>query len=453
VVKSTVDSSPLWIKDPLAIFAGDADRGIVLHNGRIVELVPAGRSPATANVRTFDASEHVVLPGLINTHHHFFQTLTRAVPAALDRELFDWLQALYPIWARLTPETLELGMTLAMAELALSGCTMTTDHHYVFPAGLEDAIDIEVDAAKRLGLRVLLTRGSMNRSKRDGGLPPDSVVQDEDTILADSERVVRRHHQTGDGAMVQIALAPCSPFSVTKALMRATADLAARLNVRLHTHLAETEDENWYCQETYKCRPLDYLEECGWLNYRTWLAHGIHFNAGEMKRLAGARTAISHCACSNQTLASGHCPVCDMERAGVAVGIGVDGSASNDSSNLMQELRAAFLLQRSRYGVKAVSHKDVLRWATRGSAACTGRSDIGGIAVGKMADLALFKLDEPRFSGSGDPLAALVLCGAHRADRVMVGGRWIVEDGEIPGLDMHKLKTRHAAAARSLQSP
>jgi 8-oxoguanine deaminase len=452
-MESTVNSSPLWIKDPLAILASDADRGIVLHDDRIVELVPAGRSPLTANAQTFDASNHVVLPGLINTHHHFFQTLTRAVPAALDRELFDWLQALYPIWARLTPEALELGMTLAMAELALSGCTMTTDHHYVFPAGLEDAIDIEVGAAKRVGLRVLLTRGSMNRSKRDGGLPPDSVVQDEDTILADSERVVSRHHQAGEGAMIQIALAPCSPFSVTTSLMRTTADLAARLNLRLHTHLAETEDENRYCQELYKCRPLDYLEDCGWLNSRTWLAHGIHFNADEMKRLARARTAISHCACSNQTLASGHCPVCDMERTGVAVGIGVDGSASNDSSNLMQEVRAAFLLQRSRYGVKAVSHKDVLRWATRGSAACAGRGDIGEIALGKMADLALFKLDEPRFSGSGDPLAALVLCGAHRADRVMVGGHWIVEDGKIQGIDMRELRTRHAAAAHALQSP
>lgn len=452
MVNSTVNSSPLWIKDPLAIFASDADRGIVVHNGRIVELVPAGCSPATAEVQTLDAGEHVVLPGLINTHHHFFQTLTRAVPAALDRELFDWLQALYPIWARLTPEALDLGTTLAMAELALSGCTMTTDHHYVFPAGLEDALDIQVGCARCLGLRVLLTRGSMNRSQRDGGLPPDAVVQDEDTILADCERVVNLHHQAGEGAMVQIALAPCSPFSVTTSLMRATAELATRLDVRLHTHLAETEDENRYCQELYKCRPLEYLEECGWLGERTWLAHGIHFNGDEMKRLGRARTAISHCACSNQTLASGFCPVCDMERVGVAIGIGVDGSASNDSSNLMQELRAAFLLQRSRYGVKAVGHQDVLRWATRGSAACTGRTDIGEIAVGKMADLSLFKLNEPRFSGSGDPLAALVLCGAHRADRVMVGGRWIVMDGEIPGLDMRELKMRHAAAARALQS-
>ena len=446
------EKSTLWIKDPLAILADGADRGIVVRGGRVVELVPAGRSPSTQNVEIFDAGEHVVLPGLINTHHHFYQTLTRAVPAALDRELFPWLQALYPIWARLTPEALDLGMTVAMAELVLSGCTTTTDHHYVFPAGLEEAIDIEVAAARRLGLRVLLTRGSMNRSQRDGGLPPDSVVQDEDTILADSERVVARYHEAGEGAMVQIALAPCSPFSVTTSLMRSTADLASRLNVRLHTHLAETEDENRYCQEVHNCRPLDYLEECGWLNDRVWLAHGIHFNAGEMKRLGRAGTTISHCPCSNQSLASGTCPVCEMEQAGVRIGIGVDGSASNDGSNLMQEVRAAYLLQRSRYGVKQVSHVDALRWATQGSAACVGRVDIGEIAVGKIADLAFFKLDELRFSGSGDALAALVLCGAHRADQVMVGGHWIVENGEIPGLDLRALMTRHAAAARTLQS-
>jgi 8-oxoguanine deaminase len=446
------DASPLWIKDPLAVFADGAERGIVIHNGRIAELIPAGRSPATPNVKTFDAGEHVMLPGLINTHHHFYQTLTRAVPAALDRELFPWLAALYPIWARLTPEALDLAMTLAMAELMLSGCTTTTDHHYVFPAGAEDGIDIEVAAARRLGLRVLFTRGSMNLSQRDGGLPPDSVVQDEDTILADSERVVARYHDAGPGAMVQIALAPCSPFSVTTSLMRATADLAKRLDVRLHTHLAETEDENRFCQELYKCRPLDYLEDCGWLSERTWLAHGIHFTPDEIKRLARAGTTIAHCACSNQTLASGTCPVCAMEEAGMQIGIGVDGSASNDASNLMQEVRAAFLLQRSRYGVSKVSHKDALRWATAGSAACVGRSDIGVIAAGALADLALFKLDELRFSGSGDPLAALVLCGAHRADRVMVGGRWIVENGQIPGLDLAALMRRHAAAARKLQA-
>ncbi|MGA7808344.1 amidohydrolase family protein, partial [Bradyrhizobium sp.] len=286
----------IWIRDPLGILAEGAERGIVVRDGRIVELVPVGGQPATADAAGFDASQHVVVPGLINTHHHFYQTLTRALPAAMDRELFPWLQALYPVWARLTPEALELGVTVAMSELLLSGCTTTTDHHYVFPAGLEQAVDIEVAVAKRLGMRVLLTRGSMNLSQRDGGLPPDSVVQDEDTILADSERVVARHHQRGDDAMVQIALAPCSPFSVTTSLMRRTAELAEKLDLRLHTHLAETEDENKFCEQMHNCRPLDYLEQCGWLGPRTWLAHGVHFNTAEIKRLGKARTTVSHCA-------------------------------------------------------------------------------------------------------------------------------------------------------------
>ena len=442
----------IWIKDPVGIFADGAERGVVVKGGKIVELVAAGAMPDTAEVAAFEASQHVVLPGLINTHHHFYQTLTRALPAAMDRELFPWLQALYPVWARLTPERLELGVTVAMSELLLSGCTTTTDHHYVFPSGLEEAVDIEVAVAKRLGMRVLLTRGSMNRSQRDGGLPPDSVVQDEDTILADSARVVAKHHERGETAMVQIALAPCSPFSVTTSLMRKTAELAEKLDVRLHTHLAETEDENRFCEEIHNCRPLDYLEQCGWLNSRTWLAHGIFFNADEMKRLGRAKTTISHCACSNQLLASGCCPVCEMEEAGVDIGLGVDGSASNDASNLMQEVRSAFLLQRARYGVLKVSHKDALRWATKGSAACVGRPELGEIAVGKAADLALFKLDDLRFSGHGDPVAALVLCGAHRADRVMVAGKWAVVDGAIPGLDVGDLVRRHSAAARAMQA-
>lgn len=447
------EAAALWIKDPRDILADGAERGVVVAHGRIVELVPAGASPVTRGVAVFEAGDHVVLPGLINTHHHFFQTLTRATPAALDRELFAWLGALYPIWARLTPEALELAVTVAMSELLLSGCTTTTDHHYVFPAGLEDAIDIEVAAARRLGIRVVLTRGSMNLSQRDGGLPPDSVVQDEDTILADSQRLIDRHHQRADDAMVQIALAPCSPFSVTTSLMRATAALAARNDVRIHTHLAETRDEAHYCQEKYGRSPLDYLDDCGALGERTWLAHAIHFDAAEIARLARARTTITHCACSNQVLASGICPVCDMEEAGVRVGLGVDGSASNDGSNLIQEVRAAFLLQRHRYGVGKVSHRDALRWATRGSAACIGRPTLGEIKPGNLADLALFKLDELRFSGHGDALAALVLCGAHKADRVMVGGRWAVEHGRIPGLDIDDLMRRHGAAARPLQQP
>jgi 8-oxoguanine deaminase len=441
---------PLWIRDPLGILADNAAGGVVVRGGRIQELIPSGGRPADPNATIFDASAHVVLPGLINTHHHFYQTLTRATEAALDRPLFGWLTALYPIWARITPEALDAAATVALAELLLSGCTTTTDHHYVFPPGLDHAIDIEIAAAARLGIRVTVTRGSMNRSQRDGGLPPDSVVQDEDTILADSERLIARYHDSAPDARVQVALAPCSPFSVTTSLMRASAELAARHGVRLHTHLAETSDEDRFCRDMHGCRPLDYLEQCGWLHDKVWLAHGVHFDAAEMTRLARAGVAVTHCPCSNQILGSGHCPVCDLERAGVRVGLGVDGSASNNASNLMQEVRAAFLLQRGRYGVERVSHHDALRWATAGSAACIGRPELGVIAPGAQADLALFRLDELRFSGALDPLAALVLCGANHADRVMVGGRWVVEDGAVPGLDLAALMRRHNAAARAL---
>jgi 8-oxoguanine deaminase len=445
-----MDTRSIWIREPLGILAEGAGGGVVVRGGRIEELVPSGGHPSDPELNVFDANAHVVLPGLINTHHHFYQTLTRAVASALDLPLFGWLTALYPIWARVTPESLDAAATLALAELLLSGCTTTTDHHYVFPPGLEQAIDIEIAAARRLGIRVMVTRGSMNRSQRDGGLPPDSVVQDEDTILADSELLITRYHQTGADASVQVALAPCSPFSVTTSLMKSSAELAARHGVRLHTHLAETEDEDQFCQTMYGCRPLDYLEQCGWLHDKVWLAHGVHFDAAEMTRLARAGVAVTHCPCSNQILGSGHCRVCDMEAAGVRIGLGVDGSASNNASNLMQEIRAAFLLQRGRYGVERVNYRDALRWATTGSAACIGRPELGVISVGAPADLALFRLDELRFSGAGDPLAALVLCGAHHADRVMVGGRWVVEDGAIPSLDLPALLRRHEAAARSL---
>lgn len=444
-----IDQGSVWIRNPLAILADDAAGGVVVRDGIIVELVAGGKSP-TATVTAFDAGNHVVLPGLINTHHHFYQTLTRAVPPATDYELFDWLKTLYPIWARLTPDVLESGVTTAMAALLLSGCTTTTDHHYVFPPGLEHAIDIEVAAAQRLGIRAVLTRGSMNRSQRDGGLPPDSVVQDEDTILADSQRLVDTHHQRGPGAMIQIALAPCSPFTVTASLMTRTAELADKLDVRLHTHLAETEDENRYCAEIYGCRPLDYVEQCGWLSNRVWVAHGIHFAADEMTRLARAGICISHCPCSNQAIAAGYCPVCELERAGVRVGLGVDGSASNQSSNLIREVYGAWLMQRGRYGAGKISWRDSLRWATQGSAACIGRDDLGAIAVGKAADLALFRLDELNVAGYGDPLAAIVHGGVNRADRVMVGGRWVVEGGTIPGLDIAALVRRQQEAARKL---
>jgi 8-oxoguanine deaminase len=439
----------LWIRNPLGIVAENASGGVVVEGGVIAELVAAGAAPAAPVDAVFDASEHVVLPGLINTHHHFYQTLTRAHPAAIDRELFPWLTALYPLWARLTPEDLRLAVRAALAELLLSGCTTAADHHYLYPPGLEDAVDIAVEEARALGIRATISRGSMNLSQKDGGLPPDTAVQDEDTILADSERVLQLFHDPAPGAMIQIALAPCSPFSVTPSLMAKSADLAARFDAPLHTHLAETRDEDAYCLQVYGKRPLDLLEETGWMRPKTWLAHGVHFSCEECERLGRAGVGVCHCPTSNGVLASGFCRTRELEAAGAPLGLGVDGSASNDGSNLMEELRHALLINRLRYeSGTAVTARDVIRWATQGSARCLGRSDIGMIAPGMQADLALYRLDELRFSGAHDPVAALVLCGAHRADRVMVAGRWRVIDGAIPGLDLAALRRAHGAASR-----
>jgi len=440
-----------WIKNPLAVFAEGGQGGVVVRDGVITQLLGPGGQPDGPVDAVFDAAAHVVIPGLINTHHHFYQTLTRAYGPALDKELFDWLKALYPVWAHLSPDMLSVASELALAELLLSGCTTTTDHHYVFPGGLENGIDIQVEAARRIGSRVVLTRGSMDLSVEDGGLPPVSVVQDIDTILADSERLIDTYHDPRPGSFVQIALAPCSPFSVSEQVMKLSADLARAKDVLLHTHLGETEDENAYCQELFGMRPLDYLDQCGWMESRTWLAHGIHFTADEITRMAKAGLGVSTCPHSNMTLASGICPVCDMDAAGVAVGLGVDGSASNDASNMIEEVRQALMLQRLRYGSANVSHRDALRWATEGSANCLNRTDIGKIEPGRRADLALFKLDELCHSGHHDSLAALVLCGAHRADYVMIEGRWRVENGAIVGYDTQDLMNRHDAAARQLR--
>jgi 8-oxoguanine deaminase len=439
----------LWIKEPLAILAEGAERGVVVEGTRIVELVARGSTPSAPVGAIFDASRHVVLPGLINTHHHFYQTLTRAHPAAVDKDLIGWLLALAPIWARLTPAYLRLATRLALTELLLSGCTTAADHHYVFPPGLENAIDIEVEEARRLGLRMTVTRGSMTVSKKDGGIPPDEIVQDEETILIDSERVLNLFHDPEPGAQIRIALAPCSPFSVTKRIMAESAVMAERHNCQLHTHLSQTEEENAYCQHLYGMRPVDLLEETGWMSPRAWLAHGIHFTQQEIGRLGHAGVGVCHCAASDMVLALGVCPTKELEAAGAPIGLGVDGSASNDSSNMMEAVRHALMLGRLRYGASAVTHFDALRWATEGSARCLGRDDIGRIAVGLEADLALFTLDEPRFSGAHDPIAALVLCGAHRADRVMVAGQWRVMNGAAVGVDLAALMAEHKAAARA----
>ena len=441
----------IWFKNPLAIYAKNSKGGVVIKGQEIIELVGSGKTPLSQIDEVYDASKSVVLPGLINTHHHFYQTLTRAYPEALNKELFPWLKSLYKVWAHIQPEMLAVSTELALSELLLSGCTTASDHHYLFPNQLENAIDIQVEQAQNLGMRVVLTRGSMSLGEKDGGLPPQSVVQTKERILSDSERLIKSYHNYDKGAMTQIALAPCSPFSVTTELMQDTAELAEQYDVRLHTHLAETIDEENFCLEKFGLRTVDYLESVGWLSERTWLAHGIHFNQGEIQKLGQAGVGICHCPSSNMMLASGICRILELEEAGSSVGLGVDGSASNDGSNMIAELRQGMYLQRLRYGTSKISHEHAYNWASTGSAKLLGRDDIGEIAVGKQADLALFKLDELRFSGSHDPLAALLLCGAQRADRVMVAGKWRVVDGKIVDRDEVELIHRHSDAAKKLR--
>ena len=443
--------STVWIKSPMAIFAENAEEGIVVQGEKILELVARGQKPKNQIDEVYDAGDSVLLPGLINTHHHFYQTLTRAYPEALNKELFPWLKSLYKVWANIQPEMIAVSTELALSELLLSGCTTASDHHYLFPSQLENAIDIQVEEAKKLGIRVVLTRGSMSLGEDDGGLPPQSVVQTKEQILSDSERLITTYHDSSEGSMTQIALAPCSPFSVTTDLMIETAELAEQHNVRLHTHLAETIDEENFCLEKFGLRTVDYLESVGWLSNRTWLAHGIHFNKEEIQKLGQAGVGICHCPTSNMMLASGICHSLELEDAGSTIGLGVDGSASNDGSNMIAELRQAMYLQRLRYGASKITHQKAYNWATKGSAALRGRSDIGEIAVGKQADLALFKLDEMRFSGSHDSLAALLLCGAQKADRVMIAGNWKVVDGRIVGQDASELTSRHSNAAKLLR--
>jgi 8-oxoguanine deaminase len=439
-----------WIKDPLAILAPGASRGVVVEDGRIAELLPESRTPAAPIDQVFDASRHVVIPGLVNAHHHMFQTLTRAHPSGINKTLLPWLEARLPVWARcVDPENFRLATRLAITELLISGCTTVSDHQYLYPPGLEAAMDIQAEEAAALGLRMTLTRGSLNLTTEEGGNAVPGAVQDTDAILADCERVIARWHDRRDGAMTQVALAPCAMLNVTQQLMRETAGLAARHHCRMHTHLAETREEVAYCQEKFSCRPVDYLEEVGWMNDRAWVAHGIHFNDAEVKRLGRAGVGVCHCPTSNMVLGSGQCRTRELEAAGAPVGLGVDGSASNDSSNLIEAVRHALMINRLTYDPAGVTHLDALRWPTEGSSRCLGRSDIGAIAPGKQADMTFYTLDELRFSGASDPLAALVLCGAHAADRVMIKGEWRLIDGAPLGIDVARLRAEHGKAAEA----
>jgi len=410
------------------------DGWVASRDGMIVAL-GSGAAPekiAGHELKEFtrhDATGCVVLPGLINTHHHLFQTRTRAYGPVADQELFPWLTTLYPVWAKLTDEQFYRGAFVGFKELLRSGCTTTTDHHYLFPQDASDnLIDITVLAAHDAGIRFHPTRGSMSRSVKDGGLPPDSVVQDEDTIMADCERVISKFHDPKPGAMVRMALAPCSPFSVSPQLMKDTAELARKHGVRLHTHLSETQDEDSYCQEIYSQRPVDFLESVDWIGDDVWLAHGIWFDDDEVRRLGQAGVAVAHCPTSNMRLGSGVCRVRDLRQAGCPVGLAVDGSASNDSSNLLAEMRQALLLHRVIHGASGMTINEVLEMATVGGAGCLGREDIGSLAVGMACDMAVFGLEAIGYDGAHDPVAALLLCHPEPAREVVVAGRVIKQE-------------------------
>ncbi len=415
--------------------AGDLSGVDILVDGNRIARIAAGIAPP-AGTRVIDASRHVVLPGLVNTHHHFYQTLTRALPAVQDAKLFDWLVYLYEIWKGLDEDAVYWSSRLAMAELLKTGCTLTTDHHYLYPKGFKDDLPgLQFAAATELGLRFAPTRGSMSRSKKDGGLPPDSVVQDEDRILAECDATIAKYHDPSPDSMRRVALAPCSPFSVSEKSMKDAAELARRRGVRLHTHLTETSDEEEFCVSMYGRRPLALMEDCGFTGSDVWYAHGIYFNDEELKTLARTKTGVAHCPSSNMRLGSGIARVREMLDLGVPVGLGVDGSASNDTSDLLGEARQALLLQRIRYGSAGLSSREALSIATEGGAGLLGYEKLGRIEEGWIADLALFDVMKLEYAGAlHDPVAALLFCGYnHGADHVIVNGQLALESGRLCG--------------------
>lgn len=436
-----------------------ADGGLFIRDGFIEQVGPTSDLPEIAD-EILDLKGHVLLPGLINTHHHFYQTLTRAVPAAQDANLFGWLTTLYPIWAGMTPEDIYISTQTALAELALSGCTTASDHLYIFPNGSK--LDDEIHAALEIGVRLHASRGSMSLGQSKGGLPPDSVVEEEDFILQDSVRLIQEHHDAKAGAMTQIVLAPCSPFSVTSDLMRESAKLAREYGVQLHTHLAETEDENQFCIDQFGYKPVAYMESVNWIGDDVWFAHSVHVNSEEIALYAKTGCGVAHCPSSNMRLASGIAPILEMLTAGVKVGLGVDGSASNDSSDLLGEVRQSMLLSRLGAGVGGASlsgedalslmtARTALEIATRGSAAVLGRKDIGSLEVGKAADFFAVNLDQLGFAGAlHDPLAALVFCAPAKANYTVVGGKFVVKDGQLVTLDLNQLIEKHNIAAARL---
>ncbi|NOY55716.1 MAG: 8-oxoguanine deaminase [Actinobacteria bacterium] len=428
------------------------DGGLFARDGWIEQVGPAAELPDTAD-EVLDMSAHVVIPGLVNTHHHLYQTLTRALPGTQDAELFPWLQTLYPIWERITPEDIRLSAKVGLTELALSGCTTTSDHLYLFPNG--SRLDDTIEAAREIGMRFHAARGSMSLGESDGGLPPDSVVEDEDAILEDTQRVIESYHDPTPGSMLRIVVAPCSPFSVTTDAMRESAELARSYGVSLHTHLAETADEEGFCTAQFGLPPLAYAERVGWVGPDVWFAHGVHIDDAGIRLMAETGTGVAHCPASNMRLGSGIAPVMSYLDAGVRVGLGVDGSASNDGSDLLGEARLALLLARVRHGDRPLMRvRTALEIATLGGAAVLGRDDIGSLAVGKAADFTAIDLERIEYAGAWqDPVAALLLCAPTTVDHTYVQGRAIVENGRPATVDLELLIEAHNRAARRLLIP
>jgi len=424
------------------------DGALFVRGNRIEDVGPTRDLPPTADT-VIDLAGHVLLPGLVNTHHHMFQTLTRAVPAAQEAELFGWLKALYPVWARLTPEAIRVSALTAMAELMLSGCTTSSDHLYVFPNGCR--LDDTVSAARDIGLRFHATRGAMSLGESRGGLPPDALTEDEDAILRDARRVIETFHDPAPRAMVRIGVAPCSPFSVTEALMREAERLARSYGVRLHTHLAESAADLAYSREKFDRTPAEYAEALGWTGSDVWHAHCVHLDAAGIALFARTGTGVAHCPCSNMRLGSGIAPVRRMRDAGVPIGLGVDGSASNDGSQMLAEARQALLLARLSGDPGALSAREVLEIATRGGASVLGRDDIGYLAPGMAADFVAFAVNGLRHAGAQhDPVAALVFCGAADVATAVIDGRVVVSEGQLMTLDLGPHVERHNRLAREL---
>ncbi len=411
----------------------------------------AGSEPQAT--RVIDATDCLVTPGLVNTHHHMYQNLTRAFPPMTNAALFGWLQTLYPLWSTLDEEAANVSAWVGLAELALSGCTTSTDHLYVHPAGGGDLLSAEVMAAKDLGMRFHPTRGSMSLSQKDGGLPPDNVVQDHDVILAESQRAVEQHHDASHGAMVRIALAPCSPFSVTKQLMTESAQLAEKLDVRLHTHFAENSEDDAFSIATFGCRPTQYLEDVGWCTDRAWVAHCVMPNHDEIQQLGKAKIGVAHCPSSNMILSSGIAPVVDLRAAGVHVGLGVDGSSSADSASMWLEARQAMLLAKLRNGAAAGTARMSLEIATRGGAGCLGRvGEIGEISVGAVGDLAIWSLTGVAFAGAvADPIEAWLRCGPTGAKHTIVNGKLVVYNGQLVSKKVDSMLATHRTVAKRMQ--